>query len=160
MKTITTFGARFSAILATGIRSRTDIGQELDAEHTVGFLQEMAELLNAGHQRPEDFGFLLSHMDHFQETEDPDWVEESADSVELDNDSVSTRADVRRMLEHFNEMSSPVSQETVTSSVGHIPMQNVSFPQTPEDPLLESPVIGSAPSSGTEESSLVHMIPG
>jgi hypothetical protein len=161
IETLYTLGAGFSALAELGIRSGTRTGQEIDLEQRVGLLQEMAELPNAGHQSYEEFDLLLGHMDHLPEAEDPELAEESPDSLSLDSGSVSTSPAVRRLMQHFNQMPSQVSQNTVCSAIDPMPRQSMSFPQTSEDQhLLDLPLVRSTSSSRTEESSLVHMIPG
>jgi len=160
IKTITALGAGVSAIIAMGIRSRTEIGREIDLEQTVVLLQEMAEVPNVAYQRTEDFGFLLGHMDHLPEAEDPHLADENTDSIELDSVSMSTRPDVRWLVQHLNQMPSQESQDTVIYPGDPMPGQSIPFPQTPENQLLEMPLIRSRSSPRSEGSSLVHMIPG
>src|SRR5438552_621488 len=69
IRTMTTLGAGFSAIMLMGLRFRREMDREIDLEQIVD-LQEMVELPDAGHQRPDDFDFLLGHMDHLPEAED------------------------------------------------------------------------------------------
>jgi hypothetical protein len=159
IRSMTILGAGFSAIMLMGLRSRTEIDREIDLEQTVGLLEEMVELSDAGHERPDDFDFLLGHMDRLPEAEDHEEAEETPDSLELDSGSVSTSLTVRALLRYFNSVPSQVPRETVNSSVGSMPGQNIIFPQTPEDQLSEMPLVRSASSPRTEESSLVHMMP-
>jgi hypothetical protein len=159
IQTITTLGAGFSAIIEIGIRSRTGLVQEMDLEETVVLLQEMAEGPNTGYQGPDAFEFLLGHMNHPPEAVDPELGEENPDSLQLDSGSVSTRSDVRQILQNLNQMPNQVSQDTAFASLGTVPEQNGTFPQAPQDQLFEMPLIRSVPSSRTEES-LVHMLPG
>lgn len=160
IRTMTTLGAGFSAIMLMGLRFRTEMDREIDLEQTVGLLQEMVELPDAGHQRPNDFDILLGHMDRSSQAEDHEPAEGTLDSLELDSGSISTSLTVRALLRCFNSVPSQVPQEMVNSSVGSMPEQNIIFPQIPEYQLSETPLIRSTSSPRTEESSLVHMMLG
>lgn len=123
-----------------GLREPTGTlrNQALDVEQGQGLPPGMVELPPINNRRYRSVNSIWSYIHRLPEPRHLVSPEDgTSESIELDNDTLSTSSDIRRMVQPLNHGPGLVPQYIAIANIGPMDEHRIYFPEAPQDNPLE-----------------------